>query len=91
MTDRTKTHWAEVVSFSDVGFENSDGEIYTFGSDTYLGKVASISHGLRDDASHWLKIGETMILLDKDDKQRLEDHAALLANQPKYKKEPSQD
>lgn len=91
MTDRTKTHWAEAVYFSDVGFENSDGEIYTFGSGTFLGKVASISHGLQENASDWLEIGDTMIDLDTDDRQRLVDHANLLANQPKYKKEPPQD
>jgi len=84
-----------VVSFSDTMFENDDGEFFTFGTGTYLGKIASISHGLRKDGQDvWLKIGDTMIDLDDEDRQRLADHATLLANQPKYpkdKEKPLQD
>lgn len=92
MTDKSKTHWAEAVSFSDTMFENDDGELYIFGTNTYLGKLASISHGLKKDGQDiWLKIGDSMIDLDSEDRQRLADHATLLVSQPKYKKEPPQD
>lgn len=92
MTDKSKTHWAEAVTFSDTMFENDDGEFYTFGSNTYLGKIASISQGLRKDGQNILiQIGYTMIDLDSDDQQRLADHAILLSNQSKYKKEPPQE
>lgn len=79
-----------VVSFSDVLFENDDGQVYTFESGTYLSKVATVSHGLKkDDRDLWLKIGNTMVDLDSSDRQRIADYTALLANQPKEK--PPQD
>ena len=75
-----------VVTFSTVGFTNDDNfeELYTFDSDSYLGRVAITSHGLgKDGREQWLSVGRKMVGLDNNDRQRIVDYAILLSNQPK--------